>query len=249
MSTLSQEEIQKLITDNVGLAMHIASKWGDIPGHDRDDIKQQALAGLVKAANQYDPEKGKFSSYAGKAIRNHLGHISFRGKKISNAEKQILDAPMDPSGEGDGDSTGHEFFEDSSSLAIPASVTADKNDAIQLVRAEIDAITNPDRRAMVVKWLNGETYRELQAQFGVSQTMVMHYIRDEMAAIKSRLARKGISGPGGVLEGLKDGDGITALVDLIDFADTVAVAPSSESVAEAVAHDALSQAGFYSRKK
>lgn len=65
------KEQQKLCEDNVKLAYYIVSQYYPTYIHD-EDIRASALLGLCKAAESYDPEKGLFSTYAGKCIRNEI---------------------------------------------------------------------------------------------------------------------------------------------------------------------------------
>lgn len=61
---LSDEEVERLVLENQGLAYKVASAYRLHSGADRDDLNQAALIGLFEAARKYDPDRGKFSSYA-----------------------------------------------------------------------------------------------------------------------------------------------------------------------------------------
>lgn len=74
---------QKLCEENMNLAYHIISQYYPTYIHD-DDIKASALFGLCKAAESYDPEKGLFSTYAGKCIRNEINQEFINRKPYSN---------------------------------------------------------------------------------------------------------------------------------------------------------------------
>ena len=59
------------VTSNMNLAYYIIQH--DYPKFvNDDDIVQSAMLGLVKAANSFDPSKGKFSSYARKFIHGEI---------------------------------------------------------------------------------------------------------------------------------------------------------------------------------
>ena len=80
---MSMNEIQqKLCEDNINLAYYIVSQYYPTYIHD-DDVKASALLGLCKAAESYDPEKGLFSTYAGKCIRNEINQEFINRKPYS----------------------------------------------------------------------------------------------------------------------------------------------------------------------
>lgn len=61
----------QLILDNLGLIHFVMNKM-ELYG-DRESYYDAGLIGLIKAANEFDPDKGfKFSSYATTAIRNNI---------------------------------------------------------------------------------------------------------------------------------------------------------------------------------
>lgn len=64
--------MEKLIEDNMPFVYYIIHKHYPTYSKD-DDVIQAGMLGLVKAANNYDPEKGKFSTYAGVIIRREIG--------------------------------------------------------------------------------------------------------------------------------------------------------------------------------
>lgn len=71
-----------LITENMKLVYYIVSK--DYPTFIRDeDIIQCGMLGLCKAAQNWDESKAKFSTYAGKCIRNEINQEFIRRKPHS----------------------------------------------------------------------------------------------------------------------------------------------------------------------
>lgn len=73
---------QKLCEDNINLAYYIVSQYYPTYIHD-DDVKASALFGLCKAAESYDPNKGLFSTYAVKCIRNEINQEFINRKPYS----------------------------------------------------------------------------------------------------------------------------------------------------------------------
>jgi RNA polymerase sigma factor (sigma-70 family) len=69
---------ERLVTDNLRLVIHLASKIASTSGrrHLDDDLVQSGMLGLLQAAGwggrqRYDPERGRFSTWA--AV--HIGHF------------------------------------------------------------------------------------------------------------------------------------------------------------------------------
>jgi len=188
-SPLSQEAIEKLVTDNMGLAYYFANKWRTIPGVAKEDIESQALHGLVKAANTYNPAKGRFSSYASMVIHNYLGHMNYYKKEQVKNELEILDAPMGGDEGGEGDDTMHDKVGGSDDLAPEV---AAKSEAASLIAAEIEVIPEPARSMVKRHLIDGESYRDMQKEFGKSFTYIGLVLKKEIAGIKQRLADKGV---------------------------------------------------------
>ena len=80
-----------LVEENMNLVYHIISK--DYPTflHD-DDIVQSGMVGLCKAANTWDSSRAKFSTYAGRCIRNEIYQEFLRRKP--HTKNLSLDAKM-----------------------------------------------------------------------------------------------------------------------------------------------------------
>lgn len=57
---------------HMGLAYAMADRFNHKHRFDRDDLAQEAMLMVMKAARLYNPRRGKFSTYASKAIMRHL---------------------------------------------------------------------------------------------------------------------------------------------------------------------------------
>lgn len=71
---MTNEEIEKLILENQKLAYSLVNQYfSKIKSFiDYEDLKSTAILGLVKAANTYDKNKHKFSTYAYTVINNEI---------------------------------------------------------------------------------------------------------------------------------------------------------------------------------
>jgi RNA polymerase sigma factor (sigma-70 family) len=134
----------KLFRENMGLAHKIAQDFSN--AGERDDLHQEALIALTKAARTYDPAKGKFSSYAGAVIRNHMiGVFRVRGndRAVSLQAEQF----------GDGAATMEDVTPDDT--AESPAVSAQRREAVGEVRAAVAALP-PDLRSIMEQRLAGK---------------------------------------------------------------------------------------------
>lgn len=61
----------QLICDNLPFVYHIIHKY--FPKYIKDeDVIQAGMLGLVKSAQHFNPDKSKFSTYAGVIIKNEI---------------------------------------------------------------------------------------------------------------------------------------------------------------------------------
>ena len=67
-----------LVEQHLGLARMIAYEYANIPGASMDEIISEAENALAAAGRAFDPEKGQFAAYAGRAIRNALNSLFTR---------------------------------------------------------------------------------------------------------------------------------------------------------------------------
>ena len=67
-----QEQLEKLFQDNYGLLVSQAISFRPRTQNELDDYIQIAAIGMMKACQNYDEEKGKFSTFAIVCIRNGL---------------------------------------------------------------------------------------------------------------------------------------------------------------------------------
>ncbi|WP_420453842.1 SigB/SigF/SigG family RNA polymerase sigma factor [Ilumatobacter sp.] len=90
--TRSRATRNRLVEDHMGLAAHVAKRFGR-SGRPDDDLRQVAMVGLVKAVDRFDPEYGaSFSSFAGRTIEGELKRY-FRDKswavKVPRSAKEL----------------------------------------------------------------------------------------------------------------------------------------------------------------
>jgi RNA polymerase sigma factor (sigma-70 family) len=78
---LTPEQSQK-VEDNLGLAYYALNKYRKhFDDFDPEELLSACYIGLVKAAQGFDPDKGKFSTYAMKTMYSTIIMELIRGKK------------------------------------------------------------------------------------------------------------------------------------------------------------------------
>ena len=83
------KEVEKLVTDNIGLVRHIA-KQIDVPYIQQEDLVSEGTIGLIKAAQTFDENKKiKFSTYSAICIKNQM--LMYLRKEKSFGEVKSID--------------------------------------------------------------------------------------------------------------------------------------------------------------
>ncbi len=104
------DEQRDLVADNLGLIGWGCQKYGrSFPALNDEEVRDAATDGLVRAAKKWDSERGvKFSTYAARAILNHLIRSSQKAMKqnvirvtISIGEDGVSDVADTRTGERD----------------------------------------------------------------------------------------------------------------------------------------------------
>lgn len=148
-----------LFEKNMRLAYHLARKWeGKIP-HPLEDIIQECLLGLWKAAKGFDPEKGKFSTYAGRCMDNQVRMLCRKDRKW-NAATSLLCAPPAPCPE-----------DEQLDTIVGADIIEDFRQHFPLSAASL---------------IDGRTQRELGQAIGYSQSYIGKMLKAEMRQAKKR---------------------------------------------------------------
>ena len=183
------EEVNKLVTDNAGLANKIASGY-KIPGMDTNDIKQQANLLLKDAAETYDESKGEFKTWAGTIIRSKLKTLYTKQQKTVGKELSIDKT------EGEDDIPMVE------KLAAPE--VADKMGADEKAILDEAVKALPEQQRKIVQGFFAErTDVEMAKEFGISKQAVNKQREKAFKTLKEQMKAKGIK-PSAVISEISD---------------------------------------------
>lgn len=153
-------ERQQLIEDNMKLVYFIVNTYyhnyiGD------EDIIQVGMIGLCNAANTYDPEKGTFSTYAGRCIKNEIN------KEFRVRNKQLPTLSLDYEYRGG---------EDSDSFNLTEMIIGD----LDVGYIDLDRIygkLNKTGKRVLDLLLSGLTSKEISKELEISLQLVNFYTR------------------------------------------------------------------------
>lgn len=188
---------EELITANEKLAYWLAQRHANSnPSIDPDDIKQEALLALAKAANTYTPDKGGFAGYAAMVIKNTLGKLSwkagtysYKGKaspyRISRVE---LDAPMG----GDEGEGGEEDLH--SKIAAPGedpAAHAERTSRYAWAKSEVSKLDPRSQKALNA-WVNGKTYDEIGKMLRMTKMGAYKIVQNALGQLRGAMRQEAI---------------------------------------------------------
>ena len=169
------EKQYKLINDNFKFACSIAKKrWTRYKGtFEFDEFQESAYWGLVKAANTYDPVKGEFIKYAGKAIN----------RTISRDVQKMLSHREDIS-------LNKIYYNDAEKSNELVDTIQDKEDDIgDFVKSEeiehfLGVLSKSERELIEMHYIQRVTQTEIAEYLGVSQPTINKKIKKAIDKMK-----------------------------------------------------------------
>ena len=160
---------EDLVLNNIKLAYSVA--WSmKSTGIEIEDLQALALLGLVKAARDYDKDRGyKFSSLAITIMRNEILQEVRRQRKQQNHVS--LNSPI-----ADGLYTLADMLEDKKNGFAEAE--------IQMM---IEGLEENEKKAVWLVFFQGLKQAEAADIIGVSQSMTSHYYRSGLQKLRQSI--------------------------------------------------------------
>jgi RNA polymerase sigma factor (sigma-70 family) len=186
MKTLTKAQ-QKLVADNMGIAIRVLGKLNVRRGPGYDDCRSEAMLALCKAAASFDPSKAGFSTWAWLKVAGAVKDWMYRQARIRGSDMLSED----------------ELREMHSSEAAPDEQAYDKQFK-ERVREQLEDDESRADEAIRLLAFNGLTIRQCAATMGVTKRAVAGMVdeaRDQLADLRSELgpkraaARAAISAP------------------------------------------------------
>ncbi|MDR3621564.1 MAG: sigma-70 family RNA polymerase sigma factor [Paludisphaera borealis] len=165
------DELHELVTQNVGLAWYIANRWKR-SGLDVEELAQAGMIGLCKAARDYNPERGTFSTYATWWIR---AAVSKAAEKL--AKHQGLDR-----------------FDDAFEDETPDAAEAPDGDLIAAeirdqIWAEVDRLPAKDRQVVEARYRDGLSQSQASERMRVTRTRIWQREQRALSRLREAMGR------------------------------------------------------------
>ena len=177
-----------LVEQNLGLARMIAYEYANIPGASMDEIVSEAENALAAAGRNFDPEKGQFTAYAGRAMRNALNSFFTRQLRYVKVHEFSLDAEP-PTSASTGSSARKEHADPGADVALAARA-AESRRILEDVLAELP----PRSRVIVTRIREGKSYSEIGEELNVSKQAIHKVAHAALQSLREKLDARGFSG-------------------------------------------------------
>lgn len=178
----------EIVEQHLGLARMIAYEYANIPGASLDEVVAEANNALAAAGRGFDPAKGPFTAYAGRAIRNALN--SYFGKQLRyvKANEFILD--NDANSSASTSATPERRDRDPAADVTLDVRAAESRRILEGVIAELA----PRSRRIVAQIWSGKSYGEIGAEIGISKQAVHKVGHAALQSLREKLELRGFGG-------------------------------------------------------
>ena len=177
-----------LVEQHLGLARMLAYEYANIPGATMDEVVAEADAALAAAARGFDPQKGQFTAYAGRAIRNALNSLFTRQLRYVKVHEFSLDAET-TTASSTSSSAGKDHADPGADVPLAARPEESRR-ILEVVLAEL----SPRSRLIVVRLREGKSYSDIGAELGISKQAVHKVGYAALQSLREKLEGRGFSG-------------------------------------------------------
>jgi RNA polymerase sigma factor (sigma-70 family) len=184
----------ELIEEYLFLAELIALDYANIPGCQLDEAKSEAKMGLVRAADAFDPNKGEFTPFASRVIRNALNSLYAKQLRMLKIFPKSLDEPI-PTINSKLDSFSSESGDLQSISAGRDDVRKEirKNEASAIMESIMNLLTPRERMAVEALRI-GKNYPEIGETMGITKQAAHKSVRSGLDKLRAGLQRLGYEG-------------------------------------------------------
>jgi len=190
-----KKEAEARFEGHLALAQVIALEYFNIPRALPDEALAEAQLALWRAANAYNPERGEFSPYASRAIRNSLNTLYAKQLKMAKVFPQSLDES--PKWGNAGLSSGSTFD------ASPKSKIKDQKQDVRKVVQWEETTTilmqvlerlNLRERVVIDAIRSGHSFAEIGTKLSISKQSAHKIATIALGKLKSYLEEIGYTG-------------------------------------------------------
>jgi len=184
----------ELVEEYLFLADLIALDYANIPGCRIEEARSEAAMGLIRAAEAYNPDKGEFTPYASRAIRNALNTLYAKQLRMLKIFPKSIDEPIlkirhqQDSSSSDGDNLR-------ALTAGSADVRKEirQNEAATALDSLMKLLT-PREQIAVEALRVGKSYPEIGMALGVTKQAAHKSARSGLEKLRVGLERLGFKG-------------------------------------------------------
>lgn len=163
----------ELVEKNIKLAYFVAARFQNC-GIEYEDLVSICFLGLIKAADTYNPERSKFSSYACRIMENEVLQ-EIRRVKRRKCRTVSLDGEI-----GEEHDSFYEIVPD------PHDCYA-KFTASCLYKSWMGLLTDMEKSAVYLTLIEGKTQSEAARRMGISQSYVSRIYKGAAEKMKRKL--------------------------------------------------------------
>lgn len=166
----------ELVEKNMGLVYYIARSFQNSTGLEYDDLVQEGMVGLVKAARTFDESRGiLFSTYAGRCIQNEI--LKYLRQQRKHRDKTV---------------SMNILLHGQDKLKIEDFLGTSQNKCEnicnqELFRQGISVLNDRQKRIILLYYGLGYKQTELSKQFGISQAQISRSIKKSLEKMRKIL--------------------------------------------------------------
>ena len=181
--------VTELVENHLGLAQVIACEYANIPFATLDEIVAEAQKALAAAARNFNAERGQFTPYAARSIRNALNSLYEKQLRYVQVHEFSLDTPQ----QGDGTT--------SATPRIANLPDAGQNISVEMRARESRSVLEdilsqlPKRSRSVLEMLReGRSYSEIGDAMKISKQAAHKIGQDALHSLREKLEARGFAG-------------------------------------------------------
>lgn len=179
----------ELVENHLGLAQVIACEYSNIPFATLDEIVAEAQKALASAARHFDAEKGQFTAYAARAIRNALNSLYEKQLRYARAHDFSLDTPEHGSGETTESPRINNLTDGSPHLSVEIRARESRR-----VLEEVLAALPKRSRSVLEMLREGRSYSEIGDAMNISKQAAHKIGQDALHSLREKLEARGFAG-------------------------------------------------------
>jgi RNA polymerase sigma factor (sigma-70 family) len=181
-----------LVEQHLGLAQVIAMDYSNIVGISLDEAVSEANMAMLRASEGFEPEKGEFTPYAARSIRNALNSLYAKQLKMAQLFPQSLDDPPGPM-DGSTESMSASQFSRMRDSRQDVGKTVKRRETYSIL-SEVLKTLSPREQIVIEHMRLGRSLTEIGEFLGVSKQAVHKISSPALAKLRTRLEETGYAG-------------------------------------------------------